>query len=371
MKRVITLATSKTSVVLKDLLDNKCKIKAKYIPKFCLGLGLSMLFAPFRWVESAAYHGRIKKAKVVAPVFVLGHWRTGTTFLQYMLGQDARFSYITPLSSYGVNTGVFKKIIYGPLKQEVDNGREMDNMKWGIDKPYEEYITFTLWSPYSSWLNMLYPKASERYLDHAFVDEMPAKFQKKWFRSYDKMLRKFVSQLPAGTHLLLKSPDVNARVKYLSEVYPDAQFVNIYRNPYAVLRSTIHMMRIVFGYFALQDAPTDAELEDLVFYQFKRIYTKYFEDIKSIDPARIADLKFEDFERDPMPMLEQVYRRFGWDWEAAKPSVQAYWDSLAGYEKNVFDYEPRFIKRVNDEMGFYFEHYGYEMMPVPDQTINA
>ena len=371
MKRVITLATSRTSVVLKDWLDAHCRVKPRHWLRFALGLTLSVLFAPCRIVERILYARRIRRTRVPAPVFVLGHWRTGTTLLQYMLGQDPSMRFVTPLASYSVNSALIKAIMRKPLEQEVAKGRDMDNMKWGIDKPYEEYITFTLCSPYSSWTHNLYPQDRVRYLDYAFVDELPPRLQAKWQRRYDYMLRKFATAFPEGSHFLLKSPDVNARAKYLSQVYPDACFVNIYRNPYAVIRSTIHMMRIVYGYFALQDVPTDEELEDFVFYQFKRIYTKYFEDLESIDPARIVELRFEDFEQDPMPLLRDVYARFGWDWQAAEAPIRAYWDSLEGYEKNVFDYTPHLIARVNDELGFYLEHYGYTPLEVPDQTYRG
>ena len=369
MKRVITLATTKTSVVFKDFFANKCKLRGNCILKFWLGASLSCIFIPWRLVESLVYSFKIKKVKVQEPVFVVGHWRSGTTIMQYTLGQDKAFSYINPLTNYSVNGSIIGAILRKPLEEELRTGRDMDNMQWGITMPYEDYITFTLWSTYSSWIGNLYPQNARKYQDYAFVDEMPPKFQKKWKKSYDKMLRKFAVKFPEHYRYLLKSPDASARVKFLSELYPDAKFIATYRDPYATIRSMIHMQRISYNMFSLQKDPTDEELETFVIEQFKRIYHKYFDDLKSLPEDKIVEVKFEDLEKDTMGEVKKIYDKFGWDFESCKDDIQAYIDGVGDYKKNVYDYSPRFIKRINDELGFYFEHYGYEKLPVPEETI--
>ncbi|MBO4534968.1 MAG: hypothetical protein J5755_03410, partial [Clostridia bacterium] len=69
MKRVITVATMKFSVAIKNLLRNGCRIKAKYVPKYFLGLGISLLLAPWRIVDSIASHRATRTAQIKSPVF--------------------------------------------------------------------------------------------------------------------------------------------------------------------------------------------------------------------------------------------------------------------------------------------------------------
>ena len=364
------MATTKTSVIFKDFFANKCKISGNCIGKFLLGVILSLVFLPWRLIESAIYYFKAKKVKVREPLFVVGHWRTGTTMTQYMLGQDKSFSFINPLTNYSVNSKLIGWILRKPLTEELKTGRDMDNMQWGVDMPYEDYITFTLWSPLSSWIGNLYPQSAKKYQDYAFVDEMPVKFQRKWYKQYDAMLRKLAVEFPPEYRYLLKSPDATARVKYLSEVYPDSKFVATYRDPYATIRSMIHMQRISYGMFALQEVPDDEALEDFVIEQFKRVYKKYFEDVKSISSDRLIEIKFEDLEKDPLTELKKVYDHFGYDWKKAEEPIRAYVEKVGDYKKNVFDYSPRFIKRINRELDFYFEHYGYEKLDVPERDLN-
>src|SRR5262249_21201176 len=47
-----------------------------------------------RWVQSAWYGARLRRTPVrEAPLFIIGHWRTGTTLLHELLILDGRHSY--------------------------------------------------------------------------------------------------------------------------------------------------------------------------------------------------------------------------------------------------------------------------------------
>ena len=47
----------------------------------------------FRWLQHARHGRAIDAIKLEAPIFVLGHWRTGTTLLHELMILDERFSY--------------------------------------------------------------------------------------------------------------------------------------------------------------------------------------------------------------------------------------------------------------------------------------
>ena len=38
-----------------------------------------------------------------------------------------------------------------------------------------------------------------------------------------------------------------------------------------------------------------------------------------------------------------------------------------GYQKNKFDISPRLVRKINAKLGFYMEHYGYEMREVEEE----
>ena len=52
--------------------------------------------------------------------------------------------------------------------------------------------------------------------------------------------------------------------------------------------------------------------------------------------------------------------------QADEPSFQIrdYVESQKNYQKNKFDMDPRLVRKINEQLGFYFEHYGYPMREV-------
>src|SRR5271165_4013636 len=47
-----------------------------------------------RWMQEAILGRRIRKTQITQPpIFILGHWRTGTTLLHELLVLDPRFGY--------------------------------------------------------------------------------------------------------------------------------------------------------------------------------------------------------------------------------------------------------------------------------------
>lgn len=72
--------------------------------------------------------------------------------------------------------------------------------------------------------------------------------------------------------------------------------------------------------------------------------------------------KYEDFCKDPKGYVKLIYEHLGIDgFEEAKPYFDAYLESQKNYKKNKFELTPRLRDKINAKLGFYFEHYGYEM----------
>ena len=352
-------------VIVRGLTQNKFRIKPSLIPQALAAVAVSALFIPFYVPENIYYALKIKKnnVQVKEPVFVLGHWRMGTTLLINYLSRDSRFSFLDPLNGFGINTFLISKLT-SKKSQDVIFGRmrPYDNMQQRADLPFEDYVSFALRYPKSTWTMNIYPQECKKYINYAFVDELSEKEKKQWCKHYDKLLKRII--LKCGNHLILKSPDATARSLLLKTQYPDAKFINIYREPYVVVRSTINLYQKIFTNYGMQETPSYEELEDFVISTFKRMYLKFFEDIKHIPDEDFIEFRFEDFELDPLTCLKAAYDKFGWDYEKTKDYFSAYKQSLVGYKKNEFDYKESLIKKVNAELGFYFEHYGYTKMEI-------
>lgn len=359
------LSISHINTLTSYVIENRKLIDKKYYKQIAFSYAISLAFTPFHIIEEAIFAPKELKEPVKPPLFVLGHWRSGTTLLQYFLSRDNQFGFLNARIGYTIN---FYHTMGIPFCKALDPligaSRPMDNLEITLDHPVEEYVPLSTFEPNGVYPLNFFPKAFCKYANNAFPDRMPEKKRNKWVRSYDKFLRK-VAYFNDGKRLILKSPDATARVKFMSEMYPGSKFVNIYRNPYAVIRSTKHLYDKMFDVWALSEVPDEEEMEDMIIDFFKEVYEAYFEEIKTLPEGSLYEIKFEEFEKDPLPLLEEMYKVLDLgDYERVRTAMADYWKTYEDYKKNEFDYPERLIKKVNEKLGFYFEHYGYEMKEI-------
>jgi len=68
--------------LLKLLAQNRLKIDIRYFPRIIYSLFLSSATSPFRISERLKFDNKINNVEInESPVFLLGHWRSGTTDL--------------------------------------------------------------------------------------------------------------------------------------------------------------------------------------------------------------------------------------------------------------------------------------------------
>ncbi|MBQ7499819.1 MAG: sulfotransferase [Clostridia bacterium] len=354
------LCITRIDVIIK-LLAHEKGIRAKSIPQILAALGMSLLTAPATLIEYLLYQGRIKKEKMRGPVFIMGHWRSGTTLVQYLLAQDPSFGNFDPVLNFAFNFYHVLGWLFRPLtKGSLSETRPQDNMRLSLDLPLEEYMAFAKIEADSLYPVNYFPRSFEKYMNNSYWQDLPEKKAEKLERKYDLLLKKG-SFCNDHKRLLLKSPDNTGRIKVLRKMYPDSKFINIYRDPYVVIRSTMHLYSSVFDLWTLQDMPDEEWLEDRVIDNFIRMYKNYFDELEVMPESDYYEIRFEDFEKDPLPYLKEAYEHLGLgDYEKAEPGFKKYLEEEKNYKKNEYDYPERLKKKVRDRLGFYFEHYGYE-----------
>ena len=349
-------------VLVRYIKENYADIDRSYYPQILLSGAVSVALSPFRFFEKLLYSRKEACCTIKRPLFILGHWRSGTTLVQQMMAQDSQFGFINPLMNFTLNFyhllgWAFEKVISDHLK----DGRPMDNMEYAMNLPLEEYIVFSTIEENSVYPLNFFPQAFLKYNENAFIDKMPFDRRRKWCKKYDYLLKK-ITFLNDNKSLLLKSPDNTARLAALLRMYPDAKFVNIYRNPYDVIRSTIHLYEMIMDNWALEKIPSRNTMEDWIIETFRNMYLAYFEEMKSCGSDNLYEICFEEFEKDPLPIMEELYQKLdlgGYD--QAKDAIAQYWTDRTDYKKNSFDISEQLILKVNSRLGFYFEHYGYTM----------
>jgi hypothetical protein len=159
--------------------------------------------------------------------------------------------------------------------------------------------------------------------------------------------------------LVLKSPTHTARIRLLLDVFPEARYVHIHRNPYVVFQSARHATQTMVQYFALQRPEFDVETR--IIREYRQVYDAFFEEVRLIRPDRFHEVRFEDLEQEPIGPMRRVYEALGLpDFGAVEPELVHYVSTLSGYRKNIHpEIPPATRERIAREWAPCFQAWGY------------
>jgi omega-hydroxy-beta-dihydromenaquinone-9 sulfotransferase len=286
-------------------------------------------------LEERQYGAAIEQTRVEEPpLFILGHWRAGTTHLHALLGCDLRFaSPSTVQASYPHQFLRREAAIRKQFAAFVPSTRPMDGMAMSADSPQEDEFALCLISLRSPYLGMFtFPRRADHYDRYLTFQGVPEPEVEEWraaLRWYAKKLT-----LRHGRRLLLKSPTHTARLRLLLELFPGAQFVHIHRDPYAVFQSNQHLFRSFPPLHYLQQPP---DPDERILQRGARLYDAFLAEKELIPEGQLHELRFADLERDPVGQIAALYERLGLDgFEALRPRLLRHLESVAGYRKNRF-----------------------------------
>lgn len=267
------------------------------------------------------------------PVFIVGHWRTGSTFLHQLMNLNEQFAAPTAFQVSVPDSFLVSRKYYKPIMSKVmGEKRPMDNVALGFDEPQEdEYglLKLTLDSPLTK---LIFPENHDYFLN-GYDDFIPSD-KEKW----EKQLLNFCKKLDfeTGKRIILKNPFHSMRIPMLMKMFPDARFIHIHRNPYDVIPSTMNLWNIVGSQNRLKKKWSPPKMEDVV-KSYKKILSRISEDFGTMPDETYYELRFEDFEKNPVAELKKMYRHFQWDFTSDyEKRLNKYLKSLKGYKKNKF-----------------------------------
>jgi hypothetical protein len=310
-------------------------------------------------VEHRRYDSLLQNIDLQPPLFVLGHWRNGTTHLHQLLAQDTRFASPNSYQASFPHTFLSSEATDSRLLSFfIPKRRPMDNVELSLDSPQEDEFALcacTRMSPVMCWVFPRQMEKFERYLTFKSADDGEVS---DWQAAFMNFLKKL--QLRYDRPLILKSPPHTARIRLLLQLFPKARFVHIHRNPYDVYKSSRKLFEIMFKWHGLQ-RPRLENLDDWILRQYRKMYDAFFEDRKAIPTGQFYELSFERLELNPIEEVGKIYRTLGLpDFTTAEPALRKYVDSLSHYRKNVFTELPVEQKRrIASEWSMCFKEWGY------------
>ena len=292
------------------------------------------------------------------PVFIIGHWRSGTTLLHELLHRDERFVSPTTYQCFAphhclLTEGLMTRFGTWLIPKQ----RPMDNMAAGWDRPQEdEFAVLTLGAP-TPYLRIAFPNEPPPYGEFLDMSDCAAED----LRRFEEALVHFVQLLTFATdrRVLLKSPPHTGRVELLARLFPGARFVHIVRHPFALFPSTVRLWKSLDRVQGLQ-RPRDEGLEEYVFDCLLRMYRGFEAQRRRLPADAIADVRYETLVADPLGELERVYRQLDLgDFAPVRPRIAAFLATQTEYRTNRHELSDELQRRIRHRWADYFERYGY------------
>ncbi len=337
-------------------------VDAQFIKRAAFITLVSAATSPLRWYERLRYREVIKNTPITQPpLFILGHWRSGTTRLHYLITQDDQWGYI---DSYQAMVPEFslvgRNVIRPAIAKTIPPTRIADAMRMSAKSPQEEENAIADMSPYSFYHYWLFPQHAPEHLRRALLDGVAAPEVTKWQETYRTFLRR-VTFIMEGKPLVIKNPAHTGRVKILLDMFPNAKFVYISRNPYTVFLSTRNLHQTLLRYFRLQELSQE-KLEANILLFYKGFVQRYLAERDLIPRGNLTEVRFEDLETAPFAEVQRIYDELNLPgFAAAEKSLRAYIESTARYRKNEYTLSDDVRQKVNQNWRFAFDEWGYEL----------
>jgi hypothetical protein len=307
-----------------------------------LGLMLDDLFFP-------GYKNQV----VDKPLFILGNFRSGSTFLHRLLSRDREnFTSLTTFDIYLVPSVTFKKIIQLVARMDKKIGNPLRRAALALDErtlgtvnihrisffqPEEdENILMHIWSTY--FVSFLFPFMDELPAYQFFDEAIPEHRRQRIMAFYKSMLQRHL-YATGKKHFVAKNPAFSAKVKTLGQFFPDARIIYLVRNPLDMLPSTISWInyaRRVFtdpgeGYLYID------EILKMTQYWYRHPLTY----LDANPSNRHIILKYDDLIGDPENIIRGFYQQFAYSIPAALKKIvrQSIDETLAQQSLHIYSYE--------------------------------
>jgi len=349
------------------LLARSGGIDRAYLPRALFVTTTTLLTSPLRLWEQLRHGRQVRRTRVhPSPIFIIGHWRSGTTYLHNLLCQDASLGFV---STFQTMAPGFCLVGNGPIKRRLAKlararypTRLIDNIPLDLDAPQEDEFAIANMMPLSFLHGFTLPRQAEANFARSVLFEgLSERTLARRLRAHTAVLKKATIR-SGGRRLVLKNCASSGHVKALLRIFPDARFIHIHRNPYHVFLSTVHMYETVLPRSQLQTIGAD-RVEARVLRFYEKLLRAYLNDRSAIPPGQHVEIRFEELERSPLEQLKRVYDALGLPGFAeAKGSFQAHIDAVADYTKNTYQLSAHAIEAVNRHWAFAFEQWGYDRL---------
>jgi hypothetical protein len=308
-------------------------------------------------------HGRrIERCQLVAPpIFVIGHWRSGTTLMHELLALDKQFAFPNNYDAFVPNHFLLSRpLLYPIVKILMPPSRPMDNMEMGAATPQEDDFALCAYGAPTPYRRIAFPNRPHR--DHLLLNIANATTEERDL--LERAMKQFLKSLTLrnSRQLILKSPPHTGRIQLLSQWFPGAKFIHVARHPYDLVPSTMRLWKALDQLMGFQwPRYDDVALKNYIFECQDLMYAAYHQQRASIPPENLIEVRFENLVQNPLEEMERVYQRLQLgDFLQARPAIESYFHRKKDHQKNRFSIDESLKMEIDSHWSMYMKLFGYD-----------
>lgn len=331
--------------------------------------GVLLRFPFYSWERIRHRRGIRETTLDRDPIFIIGHWRSGTTHLHNILSRDPQFSWITFLQT-SMPWDFLSKLKIGPsiIERFLPKTRGMDNVRLSLDSPQEEEMALGNMGDLCYYYCYYFPSYHQEIYRRSILLEDLSEQELSELASTYRYLAKKLAYRPEnrGKRLLFKNPASTARAPFLHTTFPGAKFVHIVRNPFEVFCSTLQHFQRIMPAFAWQEWEK-IDFEEVTLQSYTIIMRRYLEIRESLPDECLMEVRYEELIRAPLAVIERIYEHFGIEaGETGMNRIGAYLEEQEGYQKNRYTLTRPQIDLIRNSWAFALDEWGYDRPPEID-----
>lgn len=323
--------------------------------------GAALGRAPVSALEKAIIESRLPKPEdMPPPIFILGHWRSGTTHLYNTMVKAGTFGFVNPLAT-GLPWDMFgiARAFQPLLERTIPRDRYIDNIPVTPDAPQEDEIALASMTPVSFYHAIYFPEIFHDQLRRGLFLENCSEAERDSRRyAFTHFMRKLAHQ--QNRQLLIKNPVYTGCPLFLKNVFPNAKFIHIHRNPFEVYLSMRNFYHKLLPVFALQDFD-HLDVDEIVLSTYNEMMQRFEQETASFKAPNFVEIGYDTLNADPLGSLETIYSTLELDgFDKARPAFDAYLGSVRSYRKNAFKGSPDMADAVANRCHHFIKKWGYK-----------
>ncbi|MFB6351422.1 MAG: sulfotransferase [Bradymonadaceae bacterium] len=278
-----------------------------------------------------------REATFDGPIFIIGHWRSGTTFVHRALVDDTleagvamnfAETHAPPISLRRMVAAIgqlppFSSDDFRDKLRRIDDERfeEVDGLHRTRLREIAEdsHLLKTMFASIMWMEGGPWTFEAPEFREVLRPETRSIEEQRRTLRAYRDVLRKNAWLADAETPVVVgKNPELSKRLPLVREVFPEAKFVYLPRNPLETIPSLLELIERIWEFTSnthemssehgtlLEPSHARHKFEDCI-----TLHRRLDRDLEAVDEADKFVVPFEEFVADPADQIEAMVEQFG------------------------------------------------------------